>query len=119
MDRGANPLAGAGAGQAIEDGYILGRAVLDYLTPRGHTAAPLEKWMDLYQRVRFPRAQKAQATAREAGLVYEMQTPEMVGKSYEECLGPVSESLKNRMKWVWDERIDDAYEAMRETMLAE
>src|ERR1700749_4871138 len=94
---------GAGAGQAIEDGYILGRSLHDYLSSRTHPTGGLEMWTQLYQKVRLPRAQRAQATARQAGEVYEMQTDEMVGKSYEECLPIVRDSLKDRMKWVWTE----------------
>ncbi|PTB62102.1 FAD/NAD(P)-binding domain-containing protein [Trichoderma citrinoviride] len=95
------PHQGAGAGQAIEDGYILGRAIADYLTTSSSSereTQPLEKWMQLYQDVRLPRAQKAQATARQAGQVYEMQTPEMKGKAYEDCLPLVRDSLKDQRR---------------------
>jgi len=105
---------GAGAGQAIEDGYILGRAIKEYLESPDRSLA---KWTRLYQDVRLPRAQKAQDTARQAGAVYEMQTPEMAGKSYEECLPIVRDSLKDRMQWVWTGDIDAEYEAMRKNLL--
>ncbi|KAL1966217.1 hypothetical protein VTN77DRAFT_4769 [Rasamsonia byssochlamydoides] len=107
------PHQGAGAGQAIEDGYILGRALHDYLSSPNQS---LEKWTQLYQDVRLPRAQRAQATARQAGQVYEMQTPEMAHKSYDECLPLVRDSLKDRMNWVWTEDIDLAYETARKSM---
>jgi 2-polyprenyl-6-methoxyphenol hydroxylase-like FAD-dependent oxidoreductase len=55
---------GAGAGQAIEDGYILGRALSSYLQTRQHRdSASLGRWMGLYQAFRLPRAQKSQETA--------------------------------------------------------
>ncbi|KAL1881462.1 hypothetical protein VTK73DRAFT_3524 [Phialemonium thermophilum] len=110
------PHQGAGAGQAIEDGYILGRAISEYLATtttsngRRDNDEELRKWTQLYQDVRLPRAQKAQETARQAGLVYEMQTTEMQGKSYEECLPLVRESLKDRMQWIWTGDIDAEYE---------
>ncbi|EXJ67159.1 uncharacterized protein A1O5_09806 [Cladophialophora psammophila CBS 110553] len=107
------PHQGAGAGQAIEDGYILGRALQDYLRYRNHTDEDLEKWTRLYQDVRLPRAQRAQATARQAGQVYEMQTDEMLGKSYEECLPLVRDNLQDRMRWVWTEDLDLGYEKAR------
>lgn len=111
---------GAGAGQAIEDGYILGRALHDYLRSRDRDRdRDLSRWMQPYQAVRLPRAQRAQATARQAGQVYEMQTVEMAGKSYEECLPLVRESLKDRMNWVWTEDIDLAYEGERRAMQLE
>lgn len=109
------PHQGAGAGQAIEDGYILGRAVQDFLRSADRSSDDiLERWAHLYQAVRLPRAQKAQATARQAGQVYEMQTEEMMGKPYEQCLPFVRDSLKDRMRWVWTENIDEAYESARE-----
>lgn len=104
-------VTGAGAGQAIEDGYILGRALSSYLQTRQHRdSLSLGRWMGLYQAVRLPRAQKAQETARQAGDVYEMQTESMKGKSYEECIPIIHDSLKDRMKWIWNEDIDAAYE---------
>ena len=110
------PHQGAGAGQAIEDGWILGRALADYLKPDSSEPS-LHNWMNLYQSIRLPRAQKAQQTAREAGDVYEMQTPDMKGLSYDDCLPLVAEKLKNRMKWIWTEDIDEAYEKAREEHL--
>ncbi|OTA02866.1 hypothetical-protein [Trichoderma parareesei] len=108
------PHQGAGAGQAIEDGYILGRAIADYLSaPPERETQTLDKWMQLYQDVRLPRAQKAQATARQAGQVYEMQTPEMKGKAYEDCLPLVRDSLKDRMQWIWAGDIEAEYEAKK------
>lgn len=82
----------------------------DYLGFSRHSGPELEKWTQLYQDVRLPRAQKAQSTAREAGMVYEMQKPEMLGKSFDECLPLVRDSLIDRMKWVWTADIDLAYE---------
>lgn len=125
------PHQGAGAGQAIEDGYILGRALQDYLKSRsdhsrsfesgkdsGNTSNQrLRQYMDLYQAVRLPRAQRAQQTARQAGEVYEMQRNDMVGKSYDDCLPLVRDALKDRMSWVWTEDIDKAYESLRGDML--
>jgi salicylate hydroxylase len=66
--------------------------------------------MHLYQQVRVPRAQRAQATARQAGDVYEMQTDDMIGKDYADCL-PV---VRTYLKWVWSQNLDEAYETARE-----
>ncbi|KAH0528900.1 hypothetical protein TsFJ059_003711 [Trichoderma semiorbis] len=111
------PHQGAGAGQAIEDGYILGRSIADYLaaSPERDTHA-LQKWMQFYQDVRLPRAQKAQATARQAGEVYEMQTAEMKGKNYEDCLPLVRDSLKDRMQWIWTGDIEAEYAAKKQLL---
>ena len=104
--------SGAGAGQAIEDGYILGRALHDCLSTQGD----VHRWANLYQDVRLPRAQKAQRTAREAGDVYEMQAEGLKGVNYDTCLPKVRDRLKDRMKWVWSEEIDDAYESEKAKM---
>ena len=106
----ANMYPGAGAGQAIEDDYILGRALHDCLSSQGG----VPKWANLYQDV---RAQKAQQTAREAGNVYGMQAEGLKGVDYEACLPKVRDRLKDRMKWVWSEEIDDAYESEKAKMV--
>lgn len=103
--------SGAGAGQAIEDGYVLGRAMSDYFHSTGTEG--LRRWLELYEIVRLPRTQKAQQTAREAGDVYEMQAGDMTGQTYEECLPLVKLRLQDRMKWIWTEDIDTAYEKAR------
>ena len=104
-------LLGAGAGQAIEDGYILGRAVHDYLrSSQSQGRGILHQWTQAYQSVRLPRAQRAQRTARQAGQVYEMQTEDMIGKSFDECVPKMRDHLKDRMEWIWAEDIDIAYE---------
>lgn len=99
---------GAGAGQAIEDGYIIGRALHDYFDSEGEKH-DLRLWGQLYQDVRLPRAQKVAQTSREAGKVYEMQTDDMKDKTYEECVPLVRNHLKDRMKWIWGGSIEDAY----------
>ena len=91
---------GAGAGQAIEDGYILGRAMHDFLTSTAASdKSDFEPWARLYQSVRLPRAQMAQKTAREVGDIYEMQADDMRSLTYDECIPKVRERLKDRMKW--------------------
>lgn len=109
-------LVGAGAGQSIEDGYVLGRVIQDYLR-QGLGRTSLAAYTHLYQQVRLPRVQRAQQTSRQAGLVYEMQTDDMVGKSYDDCLPIVREQLKDRMKWVWFEDLDDVYEKARSQLI--
>jgi salicylate hydroxylase len=111
-------LVGAGAGQSIEDGYILGRVIQDYLR-QGIGRPSLAAYTHLYQQVRLPRVQRAQETSRQAGQLYEMQTDEMAGKSYNDCLPIVREQLKDRMKWVWFEDLDDVYGKARGSLLLE
>ncbi|KAE9379813.1 FAD/NAD(P)-binding domain-containing protein [Stipitochalara longipes BDJ] len=100
---------GAGAGQAIEDGYILGRALQDFF----RTPGDIKQWLHLYQAVRLPRAQKVQETTREAGDIYEMQSPDMKGLSFEDCMPLVKSRIEGRMKWIWTDNIDAAYDAAK------
>lgn len=118
------PHQGAGGGQAVEDGYILGRALSDYFSnqtlPRSSAdKGHLGKWMKLYQDVRLPRAQKVAKTSVTAGQVYEMEADFLLGKSYEDCLPLVREDLLNRMKWVWDDDVDDLYDKMRDLLMSQ
>ena len=103
------PHQGSGAGHAIEDAYILGKALRDFFK---HASSPIDLavWTQVYQSVRLPRAQKAQITSRQAGDVYEMEGPTFEGLNFEECLPIVKEKLQNRMKWVWGADVDKQYE---------
>ena len=109
------PHLGAGAGQSLEDGWVLGRAVSEYLTaPSNAHFASLSSTAQLYQDVRLPRAQKTQRTSRAAGDTYELQTEDMKDLTFEECLPLIAERTRERMKWVWEEDLDAAYEKMRD-----
>lgn len=106
------PHQGAGAGQAIEDGYILSRALADWLS--GGRKTPLKDWMELYQRIRLPRAQKVVTTSREAGALYEFESPDLIDLPYDEAVPIVAEKLKSRMKWIWAEDLDAVYDKQRQ-----
>lgn len=109
------PHLGAGAGQSIEDGWVLGRSLSEYLSsPSNDHFSSLSSTAQLYQTVRLPRAQKTQATSRAAGNTYEMQTDDMIDKSFEECVPIIAERTRERMKWVWEEDLDAAYENVRD-----
>ncbi|KAJ9614661.1 hypothetical protein H2200_002798 [Cladophialophora chaetospira] len=108
------PHQGSGAGHAIEDAYILGLTVRDFLADTSFNAS-LERYTFLYQSVRLPRAQKAQITSRHAGDVYELQGKDFEGiTSYEEGLPIVREKLNGRMKWVWGHHVEAEYVDARE-----
>jgi len=72
----------------------------------------LSTWIQIYQDVRLPRAQKAQITSRQAGEVYEMQGEAFEGLTFDECLPIVAEKLKTRMRWVWGADIDAEYDTV-------
>ncbi|KAI6867030.1 hypothetical protein KC338_g4562 [Hortaea werneckii] len=108
------PHLGAGAGQAMESGWILGRALSEHLSGTTHASfTSLERSAQLYQDVRLPRAQKAQRTSRAAGDTYEMQAEDMLDKSYEECIPMMAGRTRERMKWVWEEDLDAAYKRVK------
>jgi len=113
------PHQGSGAGHAIEDCYILARALHDHFNPSISTATPttLATWTQIYQDVRLPRAQKAQLTSRQAGDLYELQGPLFKNLSYDECLPIIAEKIAGRMKWVWGGDIDAEYDAVVEQII--
>ena len=101
---------GAGAGQAIEDGYILARALGDYLGSSSADSDALEKWISVYQDVRLPRAQRVQRTSREAVEVYQAQADIMKDLSFDECVPEIHKRVVDRMKWVWTDDLDAEYD---------
>ncbi|KAH8817164.1 hypothetical protein F5884DRAFT_748635 [Xylogone sp. PMI_703] len=117
------PHQSAGGGQAIEDGYILGKVVQGYLSQRQsqdvekEKAKSLERWLKLYQDVRLPRAQRIQRSSRETGAIYEMSNDEMKDKSYDECCKILHDKMQNRMNAIWTEDVDDAYYRAEKEMI--
>lgn len=106
------PHQGAGAGQAVEDGYILSKALSDWLS-RGKEGS-VKGWMELYQRIRLPRAQKVVTTSRQAGELYEFESPDLIDLPYDEAVPIVAERLQERLKWLWMEDLDAIYEKERQ-----
>ncbi|GES61352.1 hypothetical protein ATEIFO6365_0011001100 [Aspergillus terreus] len=111
------PHQGAGAGQALEDGYILGRALRDYFGNAEHrgTSCSIYDALSLYNSIRYPRSEKVQTTSRQAGDLYQLKAPELAGLNYDDALPVMERLLKNRMQWIWTEDIDVVYEAARES----
>lgn len=105
------PHQGAGAGQAVEDAYVLARAVRDFLA--GDRESSLQPWMQLYQDVRKPRAQQVQSTSRETGRMYRLDMAEFEAKPYQDCVPTLVDMLRNRFKWLWTEDIGAVYEKAR------
>ncbi|KAH8785145.1 hypothetical protein F5883DRAFT_83554 [Diaporthe sp. PMI_573] len=106
------PHQGAGAGQAVEDGYILSKGLSDWLS-RGKKGS-VKGWMELYQRIRLPRAQKVVTTSRQAGELYEFESPDIINLPYDEAVPIVAERLQERLKWLWMEDLDAVYDKERE-----
>lgn len=103
----STPHQGAGAGQAIEDALIMSRVMALVYTSEG-----IERAFVAYDRVRRPRSQRQVATAREAGLLYDLQAPG-IGDDWEK----IREQLRVRQNWLWERDLEvdtrDAEEAFR------
>ncbi|WP_140720696.1 MULTISPECIES: salicylate 1-monooxygenase [Gammaproteobacteria] len=100
------PHQGAGAGQGLEDAYFLARLLQTAAPDRGQIPALLE----VYDRVRRPRACRVQQTSWEAGELYERRSPE-IGND------PVlqGQALASRFDWLWNHDVDaDIARARRE-----
>lgn len=113
-------LLGAGAGQAMEDGYIIGRTLRDYFQSlRSPNPLNIQDCLQVYQSVRLPRAQKVQVTSRQAGALYEMEVDEVAGLTYDDGLPIAKTMLENRMKWIWSDDIDHDFEQTRKQKFAQ
>jgi salicylate hydroxylase len=75
------------------------------------SSVDIKDWLHLYQEVRLPRAQKVQETTREAGDIYEMQSPDIRGLTFNDYMPLVKARIESRMKWIWMEDIDAVYDA--------
>ena len=105
------PQQGAGGEQSSEDGYILALSLRDYVKEKRspNDDVLLEERMQFYQKLRLPRPQAVQNQTRETSRIYDLQTPEFEGKSFEECLPVFAQTMKGRMDWIWHEEVDPAY----------
>lgn len=110
------PHLGAGGGAAISDGWALGRALSEYLSSSSEVLTTVEKVAEVYQAARLPEAHRIQAMSRENGHSSEMQTPEMMGKSYDECCAMFSEGFRRRLKMSLGDETDALYEKAKEAM---
>ncbi len=99
---GGVPHQGAMAGQAIEDALFLSN-LLSY--PSVHRAN-LAKALQVYDKVRLPRANKVLETSLEAGDTYEFRG---VSKEDGKRLG---EHLRTRFDWIWEYDLDKERDEM-------
>lgn len=89
----STPHQGAGAGQAIEDAFVLSN-----LLGQINSIEEIEQAFHAYDAVRRPRSQKVVSTSRETAAVYEFED-EVLGTDLEK----VRESLETRYNWIWNE----------------
>ncbi|EIN03927.1 FAD/NAD(P)-binding domain-containing protein [Punctularia strigosozonata HHB-11173 SS5] len=97
------PHNGAGAGQAIEDVYVLSKLL-------GHPSCAADNipaFLQAYEHVRRPRASRQQIHSRESGDIYEFASP--MGDDY----AKIDEHLQRRYDWLWNHDLDsDVEEAL-------
>ncbi|KZT25301.1 FAD/NAD(P)-binding domain-containing protein [Neolentinus lepideus HHB14362 ss-1] len=104
---------GAGAGQAIEDVYILGRLL-------AHPSATLDKAPDIlriYERVRLPFASGVAAECAATGYLYEFNGPAYGGA---ECEGlrELGKQIEKQWEWHWTKDFREDWRRA-ETLLSE
>ena len=87
------PHQGAGAGQGLEDAWLLARLLAD---PRV-LEIDSRQILDVYDAVRRPRACRVQRTSHEAGELYEYRDQQVGG---DEAL--MSKTLAERFDWLWN-----------------
>lgn len=87
------PHQGAGAGQGLEDAWLLAQLLAD---PRVTEASPIEV-LKVYDEIRRPRACRVQRTSHEAGELYEYRAQNVEG---DEAL--MSSTLATRFDWLWN-----------------
>jgi salicylate hydroxylase len=92
----STPHQGAGAGQAVEDAFILSN-LLGQITG----VADVEKAFQAYDSVRRLRSQRVVTTSREAGRLYEMEDEE-AGSD----LDRAQAKLLARYAWIWEIDLD-------------
>ena len=87
------PHHGAGAGQAIEDAYILS----GILSSPSTTRATLKQALRAYDAVRRPRAEVVVRRSREAGRMYESDEG-LYGEDYQKR----GDAIVNSWGWLWE-----------------
>lgn len=93
----STPHQGAGAGQAIEDAFVLSN-----LLGQVNSVSDIEKAFQAYDAVRRPRSQKVVTTSRDACSIYEFADEEL-GRD----LKKVEEKLRSRYNWIWEEDLGE------------
>ena len=103
----STPHQGAGAGQALEDAFILSM-LLGHENTR--LAGDIPKAFKAYDAVRRPRSQKVVSTSRAAGATYALQGQAM------DNLEMIGEELLERYKWIWLEDLNVQAEHAKELL---
>jgi salicylate hydroxylase len=102
----STPHQGAGAGQAIEDAFILSN-----LLGGINSVHEIEKAFHAYDAVRRPRSQRVVTTSRDAVKIYQFEDEEL-GTD----LGKIKERLESRYNWIWNEDLPQQLKKAQDIM---
>jgi salicylate hydroxylase len=94
--------AGAGAGMAVEDAFILSELLS---SPKIQSSMDISAVFAAYSNIRLPRTQRLVQHSRESGLLFQMRQPG-VGDDIEK----LEVALKDRQCWIWDMDLDEHLE---------
>ena len=111
------PHLGSGAGQGIEDAYILAVLLSHPLT----TLEALPEVLKIYETVRLPHGNMVQRLSRLNGKLYEFADPRFadlgdkiqiaeggqLGEDYEKRLKELGDEIVKSWDWAWTTNIDD------------
>ncbi|GAA5179354.1 salicylate 1-monooxygenase [Modicisalibacter zincidurans] len=101
------PHQGAGAGQALEDAWVLSELLGDTACDRDRVSAVLAE----FDRVRRPHASEVQRTSFEAGELYERRGP------WRDCAdAELARELETRFDWLWSADPERVVTAIQATM---
>ncbi|THH30135.1 hypothetical protein EUX98_g4064 [Antrodiella citrinella] len=100
------PHQGAGAGQAIEDAFILASLLGDY----GTTTANIPHALHAYEAVRLPFANARIEGSRINGLMYGLNS---VHEDRLETLGP---AIERQWNWLWETTLEEELRTSQELM---
>lgn len=95
------PHLGAGAGQAIEDAYVLSKLLSHPQTTKSNVKSVLKA----YDYIRRPRANKVLTRSRDAGEIYELCGPS--GSEYAD----IRTDLQDMWSFLWHHDLDDDVES--------
>lgn len=86
--------AGAGAGMAVEDAFILSELISD---SQIHSVLDLPTVFAVYNDMRQPRTQRLVQHSRQNGNLFQLRKP-----GVEDDIEKVKADLVNRQQWIWD-----------------
>jgi salicylate hydroxylase len=102
----STPHQGAGAGQAIEDAFILTN-----LLGQVNSVEEIQKAFHAYDAVRRPRSQRVVATSRDAASIYEFEDEELKSD-----LDSIRRTLETRYDWIWNEDLPQQLKKAQDIM---